>query len=205
MEEKQEKKPEFKGKMGIIWLVGILVIVLGCVTVYTLGLLRKNGVPEQLPPEPQTIVHVEAQKTENTTSEEKAETTKTTTTEKTTYTCSYLKGTYVSEDRLYLFEDGTYNYEENGDAAYGYFGNYIINEDEIVLNQLFGHGSDIGIFPDKKQVKGIINKDKSITLKLEKDVKFNKKTTSTSGNYDTLYEAVKRFIKYLEDRVIENM
>ena len=61
MEEKQEKKqPEFKGKMGIVWLVGILVIVLGCVTVYTLGLLRKNGVPNQVPLEQQ----VEEQKAE---------------------------------------------------------------------------------------------------------------------------------------------
>ena len=78
MEEKQEKKqePEFKGKMGIVWLVGILVIILGCVTIYTLGLLRKNGAPNQVPPEPRTIAQVEAQKTENTTSEEK--TTKTT-------------------------------------------------------------------------------------------------------------------------------
>ena len=68
MEEKQEKKqePEFKGKMGTVWLVGILVIILGCVTVYTLGMLRKNGAQDQVPLEPQTEAKVEEQKEEQT-------------------------------------------------------------------------------------------------------------------------------------------
>ena len=45
MEEKQEQKqePELKGKIGIVWLTGILVILLGCVTVYTLKLAKENG------------------------------------------------------------------------------------------------------------------------------------------------------------------
>ena len=35
MEEKQKKEPEFKGNLGFIWLVGILVILLGCTIAYT--------------------------------------------------------------------------------------------------------------------------------------------------------------------------
>ena len=44
MEEKQEKKqePEFKGNMGIVWLVGLLTILLGCTFAYTAKLTREN-------------------------------------------------------------------------------------------------------------------------------------------------------------------
>ena len=49
MEEKQEKKEEFKGKMGIVWLTGILVIILGCVTVYTFKLVNENKKLKQAP------------------------------------------------------------------------------------------------------------------------------------------------------------
>ena len=48
MEEKQEKE-EFKGKMGIVWLTGILVIILGCVTVYTFKLVNENKKLKQAP------------------------------------------------------------------------------------------------------------------------------------------------------------
>ena len=39
MEEKQknEQKTEFKGNLGFIWLVGILVIFLGCTIGYVLN------------------------------------------------------------------------------------------------------------------------------------------------------------------------
>ena len=52
MEEKQKnenKQPEFKSKMGIVWLTGILVIVLGCVTVYTFKLFNENKKIKQVP------------------------------------------------------------------------------------------------------------------------------------------------------------
>ena len=57
MEEKQEKKqePELKGKMGIVWLVGILVIALGCVTVYTLKLCKENKELKQTTQQPQVV------------------------------------------------------------------------------------------------------------------------------------------------------
>ena len=44
MEEKQknDQKPEFKGNLGFVWLIGILVILLGCVTIYTLKITADN-------------------------------------------------------------------------------------------------------------------------------------------------------------------
>ena len=83
MEEKQEKKqqPEFKGKMGIVWLTGILVIILGCVTVYTFKLVNENKKLKQIPQAQQPQVIEQEQKTEETAKEEKKETTSNTTTE----------------------------------------------------------------------------------------------------------------------------
>ena len=37
-EPKNENKPEFKGDLGVIWLIGILVILLGCTVVYVLNM-----------------------------------------------------------------------------------------------------------------------------------------------------------------------
>ena len=53
MEEKQknEQKPEFKGNLGFIWLIGILVILLGCTIVYTLKLTAENKDLKQTPVE----------------------------------------------------------------------------------------------------------------------------------------------------------
>ena len=73
MEEKQEKE-EFKGKMGIVWLTGILVIILGCLTVYTIKLVNENKrIKEALAPAPmqQPQVNVTTPKTDK---EETAET-----------------------------------------------------------------------------------------------------------------------------------
>ena len=49
MEEKQKNEPEFKGNLGFIWLIGILVILLGCVTVYTLKITADNKELKQAP------------------------------------------------------------------------------------------------------------------------------------------------------------
>ena len=64
MEEKQEKKqPGFKGKIGIVWLTGILVIILGCVTVYTFKLVNEN---KQLKEEQPVITETKEQIQEST-------------------------------------------------------------------------------------------------------------------------------------------
>ena len=200
MEDKQEKKqePEFKGKMGTVWLVGILVIILGCVTVYTFKLVNENKKLKQLPPEPQTVAKDEEQKeepakVENITSEEKKETTNSTTTEKTTYTFSELEGVYVHKEktkiegeivynnhRLELYKDGTYDYSNGIDSVEGHLGNYIITDNKIILNTWFSYGSDIGRYYSDNSITYDINKDGSIgKLKKNKD-KLHDKTGKQS-------------------------
>ena len=51
MEEKQKnkQKPEFKGNLGFIWLIGVLVILLGCTVVYTLKITKENKELKQTP------------------------------------------------------------------------------------------------------------------------------------------------------------
>ena len=57
MQEKQEKKQkqEFKGNMGIVWLVGVLTILLGCTIIYTLKLCKENKELKQTTQQPQVV------------------------------------------------------------------------------------------------------------------------------------------------------
>lgn len=192
MEEKQEKKqePELKGKMGIVWLVGILVILLGCVTVYALNLCREKEMKE--PPQPiqqsQNVATTQENKveetatTENTTNETITETN--TTTEKVTYTFKNLEGIYKGKNtvkgvdnkkykidvELTLFGNGMYRLEELGDAAFGYIGNYIIDEDSVVLTAWLSHGSDAGysFYNNNKQTQKYTIKSKDLIGNLKR-------------------------------------
>ena len=47
--QKNEKKPEFNGNLGFIWLVGILVILLGCTIVYVCKLKKEVNDLKQAP------------------------------------------------------------------------------------------------------------------------------------------------------------
>jgi len=67
------------------------------------------------------------------------------------------------EYKLYLKEDGTFDYHIVFDNDSGFCGNYIINSSEIVLNKLFSYGSDVGITSVSGQVKLKINSNGTIT------------------------------------------
>ena len=67
------------------------------------------------------------------------------------------------EYKLYLKEDGTFDYHIVFDNDSGFCGNYIINGSEIVLNKLFSYGSDVGITSVSGQVKLKINSNRTIT------------------------------------------
>ena len=83
-EPKNETKPEFKGNLGFVWLVGILVILLGCTVVYTLKITVENKELKQAQPIPQQVQSTiqtpvttqEQSKIENTTTETTEETKK---------------------------------------------------------------------------------------------------------------------------------
>lgn len=69
----------------------------------------------------------------------------------------------ICDYRLYLKEDGTFDYNISVDNRSGFCGNYIINGSEIVLNKLFNYGSDVGINVVSGQVKLKINEDGTIS------------------------------------------
>ena len=124
-----------------------------------------------------------------------------------------IKGTYtyktnhpeeaeiICEYQLYLKEDGTFNYVIAIDNHGGFCGNYIINKNEIILNKLFGYGSDVGIGVENGQVKLKINEDGTISdlNKYEyspiNSVVLNKKT-NTVEKTETLKEYINNAIKY---------
>lgn len=45
---------------------------------------------------------------------------------------------------LYLYENGTFNYQTNNNIKTGIIGNYIIENNKIILNYLFETGSGVG-------------------------------------------------------------
>lgn len=82
------------------------------------------------------------------------------------YSYSDVKGKYEWKNendlgvQLILSEDGTFAYYfEVG----GITGNYTIIDNTIILNEIFAHGSGIGLVVTKGEKKLTINKDNSIT------------------------------------------
>ena len=189
-------KKEDKNIIAVIVIIGILVIILGVVSVYAFRLRNELKKQLEINELSQHNLEIKKENTEKTSSEQSKKTQE----KEEIYTSKDVKGTYIAKATLNLFEDGTYDYEDNSDAAYGYYGTYTIDGDKIILNQMFSHGSDVGINPEKKQINGTINKDGSITLKLKETTTFNKKSSSNSDSYDSLYEAVKGYIEYLEEK-----
>lgn len=221
MEEKnlKEEKTQKDHSLGMIILVGILVIMLACCFVY---IWRMNKI-QDLTTQENTVNDnvIESGIVENETNENtvgKAEATNEQSKAKS-YTYNDVKGTYkfskeIKRDKdykptadyaLYLYPDGTYMYEHSIEAAQGIMGNYMIEGEEIILNKLFGHGSDIGVFAEKGQIKLKINKDGSLTdknnLLREKElsnIKLKKESSSINKDVDTLSSYVNRYISYLE-------
>ena len=207
MEEKQEQKqePELKGKIGIVWLTGILVILLGCVTVYTLKLAKENGDLKQSckgmqqPPVvttvPQATKTEETAKVKNETVEEKIE--DNTTTESTTYSFKKLEGIYentedikISGEKtketeyLELYKDGTYRYIYSNELVGvpdGTIGNYTIEGNKIILNSWFTTGSDISL--TVKNEKKTYNITKNAIGKMKK--------TNKKSDYKNVIQEVK--------------
>lgn len=200
MKEKNKKTKEVetntKGQMWIVVLIAIIVIALGCEFVYILNM--RNSIQSQNKVYDQETI-VEKIKM---------------------YTYSDLQGIYeftkefeVDEDtnltanyKLYLYSDGTYVYDYSVDASFGIMGNYIIEGKEIILNQLFSHGSDVVVSKANGKIKLTINDDGSLTDKnnLLEDIDLNnielkKKSSLISKDAYSLSEYVNGYISYLED------
>ena len=102
-------------------------------------------------------------------------------------------------NRLFLKEDGTFVYVITKDNPEGYCGNYIINNSEIILNKLFGFGSDVGLTVVEGNIKlelkddgTIFDANKYIQTPLS-NVVLTKKSTEIN---ETFMEYINASIKY---------
>ena len=199
--KKKDVEIKTKSPMWVVILIAVLVIALGCEFVYIRQLKNDNQNTTQKINDNINLQEDESNK--NTIETEKEN--EVAESNSKVYTYEEIKGVYgykgKNKEELYLKEDGTYNYEENQDAAYGYFGNYIIDGNKILLNQMFYHGSDLGIGVDEKQIKGTIDEDGTITLNLKGKGKLSKKSSEVDKYFygKTITNNVKKYLEYLEE------
>ena len=93
---------------------------------------------------------------------------------KSAYSYDNIKGLYkynkklnadsTAQYELCLLDNGTFSYHYMTEFDYALWGNYIIVNDEIILNQLFTTESDVGIHTiEEGKIKLKINSDGTIT------------------------------------------
>ena len=92
---------------------------------------------------------------------------------KKTYSYNEIKGVYkyskeltadiTATYELELFENGTFDYHYLTEYDQGLVGNYIIVDDEIILNKFFSTGSGVGMYATVGTLKLKINSDGSLT------------------------------------------
>lgn len=87
---------------------------------------------------------------------------------------------------VYLYEDGTFNWSYCTEIASGFIGNYVINDNELVLNKLFTTGSDASLYATNGNIKMKINSDGTLTYNNIDTTNF-----STSELNKTTYDKLK--------------
>lgn len=74
------------------------------------------------------------------------------------------EGNITPTYNLYLYENGTFNYQYTGVATpQGMVGNYIIEGDKIILNYLYTTGSDVSLTRTTETKTLVIGKDNTLT------------------------------------------
>lgn len=91
---------------------------------------------------------------------------------------------------LYLYKNGTFNYQHQATIVQGILGNYIIDNDTIILNKLFRHGNDLSLGTTRGELKLKLNEDYTITdsnnsfgIEETKNITFKKLSTKEEQEY----------------------
>lgn len=79
-----------------------------------------------------------------------------------TYKSKENDGEYVEYCKIYLYENGTFNYRVNAQVQNGFIGNYIIEGNKIKLNYLYNYNSGVGLFAVKEEKVLTINQDRNL-------------------------------------------
>ncbi len=117
-----------------------------------------------------------------------------------------LKGIYTSniedttgigdtEIRLFLRENGQFQYYMDPHTDSNNEGYYLINENNIILHTILAHGNDVGAKVINEVIDAKINEDKTITI-IDTDGtnKTFKKSSSSVDEYD-ISESIKNSLK----------
>ena len=93
---------------------------------------------------------------------------------------------------LYLWENGTFKYEEIYNVSSGYIGNYIIKDNKLILNYLFSTGTDVSLTVTNGSKEITINKDKTLSTNSNHNYDNNKPIsitmTKSNDSYDNIYQ-----------------
>ena len=176
-----EENNKVSVKINKIWIfIGILVVITIVANVYVMTNNKtQTSEDKNFETEEQTnAVRTRAEKIDETKTSESLNSTSNdiikNNNEPKTYTYSNIKGLYKNtikskeEDidinyELYLYENGTFDYQSYAMASNGVIGNYIIVDNNIILNYLFRTGSDAAIDATEGQKVLKIDEDGSIT------------------------------------------
>ena len=101
---------------------------------------------------------------------------------------------------IYIFEsDGTViEHDYSHLAAGGHVGNYIIDNNKIILNLQYSLGSDISVYPMKSHVTRVIELQEDGTLKQVDDEVAGRSYKKTSEEVTEPFARVDEYINYLE-------
>lgn len=119
------------------------------------------------------------------------------------------EGIYIG-NRLFLKEDGTFVYVITKDNPEGYCGNYMINNSEIILNKLFGFGSDVGLTVVEGKIKLEIKEDgtifdanKYIQTPLS-NVVLTKKSTEVNETFKDYINASIKYDAFFNEDIVQD-
>ena len=105
------------------------------------------------------------------------------------------------EYKLYLYENGMFYYNYNTQPGGGKIGNYIINNNTIILNNLFVTNMDVALTVINETNTLKINEDGSLIdnnqpISIVKEKTINLKKVSTNANYQDVQYKIKAALPY---------
>ena len=203
----EEKKTTKISLSTFFLIVSIIVIFVMSLLLYQNNKEKNNWKEEvnELNNRVNTIENnKQASKTENKTKENNGENSN-----KKSYSYSDVKGLYEFEKKiddefsafytLYLYENGTYKYQYGVEVPEGTIGNYIIEENKIIMNALFATGSDVGAHATSGNITLNINEDGTLSDKNGVIKVQDTNISNTLNNIKLQKTSQEKEKKYLED------
>ena len=106
-------------------------------------------------------------------------------------------GNGETEIRLFLKENGQFQYYMDPNTGSNDEGYYLINENNIILYTILSHGNDVGAKIVNEIINAKINEDKTITIidKKEGNRTFNKSNKPLQSEFNDISESIINSLK----------